>query len=476
MKEKIKTLKVQHKDCVDKMNAIMTASGDTLNAEQQKSFDDLHVKAEGFKTQIENCEKVIAQQTAADKPAASLGRQTPADTILLDDPGKGPADTAGRIVIPASVDRFAGNLQCFKGPNATQLAMKVGMWLAAAICGHRGAIGFCNKHGISPQYQELDKNDIESLHSEGVNTSGGYVVFPEMETAIIRMVEAFGLARSKLKNVPMMSDTKYQPRRTGGLTAYFIGEGDDATESTGSWDLVKLIAKKLAAIATASNELVSDAIVRIADEFVFEIALAFATKEDLCAFQGDGTSTYGGIQGFINKLSALNGVDEGGGLVLASGNAYSEIVDGDLLKMIGRVPNYPGMRPEWTCSKTFWATVMLKLLRAAGGATIAELSGTQRPLFAGFPVNWTSGVTAMPVTEANSQIACLFGDMSMAGTFGDRQGMTIAMSTEATVGTRKLFQSDSFAIRGIERFDINIHDVGTASAAGAVVGLITAAS
>jgi len=32
------------------------------------------------------------------------------------------------------------------------------------------------------------------------------------------------------------------------------------------------------------------------------------------------------------------------------------------------------------------------------------------------------------------------------------------------------------AIRGTDRFDINVHDVGNTSAAGPIVGLITAAS
>jgi len=59
---------------------------------------------------------------------------------------------------------------------------------------------------------------------------------------------------------------------------------------------------------------------------------------------------------------------------------------------------------------------------------------------------------------------------------GDRRGVTIGMSTEGTVGSDNLFEQDCSAIRGTTRFDINVHDVGTATVAGPVVALIGKAS
>jgi HK97 family phage major capsid protein len=82
----------------------------------------------------------------------------------------------------------------------------------------------------------------------------------------------------------------------------------------------------------------------------------------------------------------------------------------------------------------------------------------------------------MPSVEANSQVAALLGDLSLAALFGDRRMTTIAMSEHAN------FANDEWAIRGTERYDINVHDVGNADAtaanrvAGPMVGLITAAS
>lgn len=477
--DKLKELQAAYQACVSKMEAILAAADDSMTDEQQQTFDAAKAEAEKLKLQISNYEALLTEQAAAQAmasaPAPSIGRQTQPDGVILDDPAKGPV-AKNPITIPAQAKRWAGNLHSFKGPDADVLAYKCGMWLCATILGNAFAANFCRQHGISTNKVALEPDQIQSLHQEGVNTQGGFLVFDEMENTIIRLVESYGLARQKMRTVPMISDVKNQPRRTGGLTAYFVGEGKQITESTGSWDNVKLITKKLAAISVASNELISDAVISLVDEIIREIALAFATKEDVCAFQGDGTSTYGGIVGLVQKLSTLNGVDDGGGLVLSANNTYAEITDAELVKMIGAVPNYPGLQPEWYCSKPFWAQVMIRLIRATGGATMAEMEGIRRMIYAGYPVNWTSGTTAMPVTVANSQIACLFGDLRMSSMFGDRSGIVIATSPDATVGSTNMFDTDSFAIRGVERFDINVHDVGSASAAGPVVGLIMAAS
>lgn len=476
----IEQLKQQHQQSIDAMGSILENSIGALTTEQQTDFDNHKAQAEGLKVQIDNHEQLAKAKAENARIVRSkttiLDRQTGSDTTILADPTAGLTDQSPRIKIPVKANRWAGRLQSFKGKDAAINAYKVGMWLAATLCNSSFAKNFCRTHGLMTERVELDPQDIQSLHQEGVNALGGYLVFDEMENTIIRLVEEFGLARRIMKVVPMISDVNIRPRRTGGVIANFVGEGAQISQSTGSWDNVKLVAKKLAAIAVASNELISDAIISIADELIREIALAFATKEDETAFQGDGTSTYGGIVGIVQKLSTINGVDDGGGLVLAAGNTFADVTDANLVKMIGQVPNFPGLRPEWICSKPFWAQVMIRLIRATGGATMAEFEGKQRLMYAGYPVNWTSGTVAMPVSDANSQINCLFGDIKMAAMFGDRAGIMIATTTDANVGDTSMFDTDSFAIRGIERFDINAHDLGTATAAGPMVGLISASS
>jgi len=64
-----------------------------------------------------------------------------------------------------------------------------------------------------------------------------------------------------------------------------------------------------------------------------------------------------------------------------------------------------------------------------------------------------------------STIQVYFGDLRMASTFGIRRGVSIRADETF------YFASDAIAIRGTERFDINVHERGDASNPGPVVAL-----
>jgi hypothetical protein len=60
--------------------------------------------------------------------------------------------------------------------------------------------------------------------------------------------------------------------------------------------------------------------------------------------------------------------------------------------------------------------------------------------------------------------------------FGNRGQETIAFSTEATVGGESMWERDQIGVRGTERFDAVVHDYGSNSTAGPIVGLEMAGS
>jgi hypothetical protein len=60
-------------------------------------------------------------------------------------------------------------------------------------------------------------------------------------------------------------------------------------------------------------------VINMGDDLAGEIAYAFALKEDQCGFIGDGTSTYGGMQGVCTKIKGLSGtIANIAGLVVAT--------------------------------------------------------------------------------------------------------------------------------------------------------------
>jgi HK97 family phage major capsid protein len=375
----------------------------------------------------------------------------------------GTPSTKADNTIPAPTIEFSrvSKVKNFKGTvagrNAEERAYRFGKWFKGMVVGDPSSKQWCDANGI--QTKAL---------SEGTNYLGGYLVPPEFSTDIIDLRETYGVARQVARVVPMSADTLTIPRRVGGLTAYFVGEAATITDSNKTWDQVSLVAKKLAALTLWSSELNEDAMISIGDDLAGEIAYAFSQKEDECYFNGDGTSTYGGITGVRSKLRNVDAtISNIKGLQVATGNAYSEIVLSDFHGVMGRLPLYARNGAVWIMSAAFFDTVPHKLQVAAGGNTVVDIAngGVQR--FLGYPVVLSQ---VMPTNEANSQICALLGNFRLGSTFGDRRLLSLALSSEYK------FAEDQLAIRGTERFDINVHDVGNTTAAGPIVGLITAAS
>ncbi len=410
----------------------------------------------------------LAQKAAeaAELRASHVQTVTSAATEPLPISGGAPVTRKDDVPVYASVRSNA--VTSFKG-NADERAKKAygfGLFLRGALRGDAQA---------AKQLRGLWDIELRA-HIEGQNASGGYLVPEVFENDLIDLREQYGVIRRVAKTRTMTSDTLSVPRRTGGLTAYFVGENAAITESTKGWDRVSLTAKKIGVLAKYSSELSEDAVIELGNDLASEISYAFAQKEDDCGFNGDGTSTYGGITGICPALKGLSGtIANIAGLVVASGNAYSEIVLGDFNKVKAKLPVYANNgNARWFMSHVFYHEVAEKLMLAAGGVTAAEIAaGRNTPVFMGYPVEL---VQVMPKAEANSQVCALFGDPSLGVQFGSRRGTTIAMSEHLN------FAEDELAIRGTERFDIVVHDVGNASGTaadrvpGPVVGLITAAS
>jgi HK97 family phage major capsid protein len=155
-------------------------------------------------------------------------------------------------------------------------------------------------------------------------------------------------------------------------------------------------------------------------------------------------------------------------------NAWTSATLKDFQLLVGKLPEYADTEEAcWVCHRAFYYGVMQVLELAAGGVTAAEVqTGDRRPrpLFLGYPVEFSQ---VWPSTNAATQVSVALGDFSLGARFGDRQLDEIAFSEHASIGGENVFERNQVAIRGIERFDINVHDVGTASTPGPIVGMTT---
>lgn len=357
--------------------------------------------------------------------------------------------------VPATAKKWSGKLHAFKGEDGERKAYAFGQFINWKVAGNRAAGEWLANNGI-----------VSKALAENVNSTGGALVPDEFVPDLIRLVEDYGVARSECRVRPMTRDTLIIPRRTGGVTANFIGEGASITQSNPTYNNVQLTAKKLATLTLVSSELMEDAAIAVGDQVADEIAQSFANKEDDCAFIGDGTSTYGGMVGVEVKIN--DGNHAAGIFTAAAGNITWATLDlADFTGAMSKCPRYAIRNAKWYIHHEGYHQAMHRLAGTAGGVTVQQIEGGMQLMFLGFPV---VPVLSMNQTAAASEIVALFGDLSMAASFGDRRQMEIATSTD------RYFDTDQVAVRGIERFDFVAHDLGDGTNPGPIVALKTPAS
>jgi HK97 family phage major capsid protein len=405
---------------------------------KQDVYDALKEKIADLQTQltrVEEAEKVAASLAT---PVAGQDRLTPS--------------------APPSAHKLYGKLKNFQDREiagqtvrAVDQAYVVGQWFKATIFGNAEALDWCKSRGVP----------VTKAQGENVDNAGGFLVPEELLATIIVLREECGVFRQECQVVPMGSDTLNWPRRVGGLTAYFTGENQAVTESQAQWDAVNLTAKKLGALTRMSNEIAEDAVVSIADWLVGEIAYAFAAKEDASGFSGDGTSNYGGIRGLNAIFSDGN---HAAGTYQVSSATLTSLVAADFNGVMGLLPQYALKSAKWYMSQQMFYSAAAAVMAKGGGntpQTLATLIDPLNPRLLGFPVKIAQQLPI--VTPGSGQMMFYFGDLSKSSALGERRGVTIKRSDH------RYFENDQIGLLGTERFDINNHDLGSATVAGPLV-------
>jgi len=431
---------------VEEINDQANSEGREPTAEELEQIEA--VAGSGGK--LDQLDRQIAARQSIDRAVSAKALEEASKIKAERDQRKERMETGVSRTLPARAIQHK-TLRAYKTPEE---AYKAGQWWLATQ-GHDGAMQFCRDHGIT----------IRAAQGENDPARGGYLVPESMERSIITLREERGVARRYANVVTMPSETHIVPRREGGLTVYFPGEAGSITDSDKEWDQVKLVATKAAVMTKVSSELNADAIVSVIDDLTSEIAYAFADIEDKCLFLGDGTSTYGHMQGLITAIAA------GSQYEAASGNtAFSTLDLADFESMVGKLPVYAEAGAAWYISKAGWAASMMNLQNALGGNSIRDVAEGVPPMFMGYPVRFVQVMNSTLTAQTSTDGLCYFGSLAQAAMLGTRGGIQLQTSED------RYFEYDQLAVRGIERFDVNVHERGTATAAGSIIMLTTPSS
>lgn len=457
--DRIKLLREQIEEMTDQAQALINladAENRDLTADEQREWDGI-MDAETGQLAAKQTELELLEKRAAEAKRLAAQRRA-AQRSVFDNALDAPAPAAPNVALIRS------SLRAFKNtPEGRQAAYDSGMWLRAV---HAHSKGYRDEAAQNYAANRFGAQ-IFATQTKDPGQAGGYMVPDPLSAAFIEFREAAGISRQLCDVRPMTSDTLSIPKLTSGPAVRYPGEAASITTSDQVWGQILLTANKRAILTKISSELVADAIVNVVDQLVSRMAFEFALQEDNELLNGDSTSTYGGELGLLAAVGTA-GRYYAGGSSTSTKDTWGEIVMADFTNTMGLLPTEHWSNPAWICSAAFFYGPMLTLLANAGGNTMPILQeGTMRPMFLGYPVFLSD---KMPTATGTDQKSVLFGTFSDAAVIGDRETLSIAFSDQ------RYFDEDVTAVRGVTRYDINVHNAGTASVVGAYTTLATSAS
>ncbi len=341
--------------------------------------------------------------------------------------------------------------KAFTGPGAEQRAERVGHWLKA-MAGSDSSREWCIRN----------RTPLTKATGEGGDSIGGFLAPIDFDNAIIAVrdtVAAFRNAEAR----PSRSDNRVRPRRVGGLTANFVAEGASIPESQMEFDNVSATLKKLGILVRTSSELWDDEAVDLAEFVATEVGYAFAATEDNCGFNGNGTSTYGGVVGLGTALTgSLSAISAQSGH-----NTYLTLDNTDIAELMAGIlaVGIPGAK--WYVSSVCYGQALCRLAGVSGGLVSQILpDGTIRASYLGHPVVFSSQLPNA-TSSLSGKPMLYFGDLRLSSVIVEHRAGTIV----ATSYDRYMDQ-DQVVLRGTRREDITNHSVGDAATYAPVAMLV----
>lgn len=415
-----------------------------MTEEQEASLRSLSERADKLKERIAFHEKIAEKEKEL---KAVLLRSAPAPVAEVKTPEEKAVERR-----EFAVPKATGKLKAFVGANAEERAYRAGMHLKAHLFNDADARRWCHDHNVESRAQ-----------AGTINSLGGVLVSEELSGEIIRLVEEYGAFPQYARRVPMSSDTLVIARRTGGLTARPVGENSEITSSDVTFDNVELVAKIWGIANRVPNSLLEDSVIDLADAMAIEVAQSFAEAFDDAGFIGDGTSAYHGVRGVNTRI--VEAAHTKSVVTAASGNNTFDTLDlTDFTSLVSRLPLFARRNAAFYISPAGYGSSMLRLMMAGSGNSASDIAGGAGLNFLGFPVRLVHSLVS-DLTGTADEVACLFGDLSQAATFGERRAVSIRTASE------RYIEYDQTLTFATTRNAIVVHDLGSTTKAGPICAL-----
>lgn len=182
---------------------------------------------------------------------------------------------------------------------------------------------------------------VQKALTWGVGSEGGYLIPPEYAATVIELLRqqaVFMKANPVVVDMPRGKMTL--PAISGGTTAEYIGEAQEAPVAGMTFGQVNLSLKKLAALVPISNDLLRYSPTAIQPLVTSDLIAAMSLRFDQAAIRDNGTG---------NVPKGLRYWAPAGNVIAANGTITPANVEADLWKLIGKLEdqNVRFLRPVW---------------------------------------------------------------------------------------------------------------------------------
>jgi HK97 family phage major capsid protein len=316
---------------------------------------------------------------------------------------------------------------------------------------NRHAAGSDESKGLTPEQQEyktafnrfLRKGDEAGLAdlqrkamNSGTDQDGGYLVLPEMDSAIDRIAPTIS-AMYRLANVVTIGTAQYQKLvKTSGMAMRRVDDGETGGETTEPKYSKLLINVHSAEVEPwVYNETLEDAIVNLEADLAEEAAIGFAEGAGAEFITGNGVGKARGIAGYSNVANSAYAWGSVGYIASGKSAAFMSVAPADRvisLQHALKAQYRPGA--VWLTND---ATLgVMRQIKDASGAyylwqpdPAAAFGGR----FLGHPVEVDDNLA----TIAAGSYSLAFGNFKRGYTIVNRAGTTLIRDNITAKGTTK---------------------------------------
>lgn len=256
--------------------------------------------------------------------------------------------------------------------------------------------------------EALSADEIRSLRVSD-DTAGGYIAPDSFVPELQRNVVLFSPVRQVARVMAIGTGAATLPKRTGGMTASWVGENDPRPETTVTFGQNRYEVAEIAAYVDVSNAMLEDSAFDVGALLTFEFAEEFGKKESTAFVTGNGI------------VKPMGFMSDAGLAYTPSGDASKITADG-LIDLFHAVPTpYRGNAVWMMNSTTLGAIRKLK-----------DGTGNYLVLTAGLAGQVTTTILGRPVLEApdmpdvaGGAFPIAFGDFSAGYRIFDRIPLSI---------------------------------------------------